>query len=381
MKVKKYTAPSMPEVMKKIREELGEHAVILQSKTVYSGGLLGLFKKKNIEVVAGIDDPNVSVPLPRGKKNVADTHSGTVLKEKSEKSFLRMTTPEWEMNEPKKKIELPSNKESMSTDSFPEEIKEVLLSLKRQGIEKAVLLSLAKNLLAHWNQAAGHSDMENIWKLSEQWMEDQIKPFHVNHLSFSKKYINLVGPTGVGKTTTLAKLAATAVLEHEKKIAFITADTYRIAAIEQLKTYASLLNAPIEVVYTLADFRQALEKFEEYDHIFIDTAGKNYREKLYIEQLKKVIEFEKEMETYLVLALTAKQEDLEDVIENFSVLPIKKFIFTKLDETKSRGSIINLVIKYQKGIAYMTNGQDVPDDLVKANEKTIIKQVFGADRS
>ena len=165
-----------------------------------------------------------------------------------------------------------------------------------------------------------------------------------------KKYINLVGPTGVGKTTTLAKIAAGEVINNRKKIAFITTDTYRIAAIEQLKTYANLLNVPVEVVYKLEDFQKAVKKYEDYDHVFIDTAGRNYREMKYIEELQNLIDFKQDIETFLTLSMTMKERDIQEIIKNFEILSIDKFIFTKLDETSTYGTIVNIMIQNKKGL-------------------------------
>src|SRR5690606_1884729 len=132
-----------------------------------------------------------------------------------------------------------------------------------------------------------------------------------------KKFINFVGPTGVGKTTTIAKLAAQAVLKENKKVAFITTDTYRIAAIDQLKTYAELLQVPLEIIYEDKDFSIAIEKFRNYDLVFIDTAGRNYRDKKYIDDLKKLFGKKNAIHTYLVLSLSMKEEDMFTVAENF----------------------------------------------------------------
>ncbi|HEY4623958.1 MAG TPA: flagellar biosynthesis protein FlhF, partial [Solibacillus sp.] len=198
----------------------------------------------------------------------------------------------------------------------------------------------------------------------------------ISGLSYEKKYINVLGPTGVGKTTTIAKMAARSVLEKKKKIGFITTDTYRIAAIEQLKTYAALLQAPVEVVYNAEDYAEAIKKLAHLDLIFIDTAGRNYREAKYVNDLKALINFNEQAESYLVLAITAKQKDLESIIEQFKNLKIEKFIFTKLDETNSIGTMFNLMIKYNKGLAYYTNGQEVPEDIEQPSSDSLLELFF-----
>ncbi len=171
----------------------------------------------------------------------------------------------------------------------------------------------------------------------------------IGGLTYEKKYINVLGPTGVGKTTTIAKMAARSVLEKKKKIGFITTDTYRIAAIEQLKTYAGLLQAPVEIVYNAEDYENAIKKLDYLDIIFIDTAGRNYKEAKYVNDLQRLINFSEQAESFLVVSLTAKERDIESIIEQFNKIPIEKFIFTKLDETNSIGTMFNLMIKYNKG--------------------------------
>jgi flagellar biosynthesis protein FlhF len=195
-------------------------------------------------------------------------------------------------------------------------------------------------------------------------------------ISYQKKYINVVGPTGVGKTTTLAKLAAESMLKNQKKIAFITTDTYRIAAIEQIKTYAKILNAPLEVCYSLEDFQKAKEKFKEMDMVFIDTAGRNFRNRELVSDLEKLIDFTEEVETFLVLSVTSKLNDMLEIYDNFSSIQIDKIIFTKLDETNLRGSMYDFILSADKGVAYMTNGQNVPDDILMATARLTAEEIL-----
>lgn len=181
----------------------------------------------------------------------------------------------------------------------------------------------------------------------------------------------------MGKTTTLAKAAADSILIHNKKVAFITTDTYRIAAIDQLKKYAEILNVPVEVAYNLEDFKKAAERFADYDVIFVDTAGRNFRNQEYVEDLSRIIEFNTEMETYLVLSLTSKEKDMDDIYHQFSLIKIKQTIFTKADETSTYGTMLNFIIRHQVGVAYLTNGQDVPNDIETASPELIASKILG----
>ena len=206
----------------------------------------------------------------------------------------------------------------------------------------------------------------------KQLLEREIGDLPFGGISFNKRFINVLGPTGVGKTTTIAKIAARALLEKKKKIGFITTDTYRIAAIEQLRTYANLLQAPVEIAYNSKDFEQAIEKLADRDLIFIDTAGRNYKEAKFVEDLTRLIDFSLDMESYLVLSMTSKEEDMRTIIEQFKSFSVEKFIFTKMDETGSIGPMFNLMKDYGIGTAYYTDGQEVPEDITEADSKKLI---------
>jgi flagellar biosynthesis protein FlhF len=373
MKVKKYTAPTMPEAMKKIRSELGESAVILNSKMIYTGGFLGLFKKKNIEVIAAID-PNgkpksTGRRAPSEKPQVMQPPSQPVIKPAhgTDSSSLQL---EKEISELKSIVQL--LKSSNGFEHYPEDIRKALMFLKNQEVDEEYILETAEHLMKLKNNEELLSH-EEIGTALSRFLTSKLDGMPFGGISYKKKFVNVIGPTGVGKTTTLAKMAAEAVLEKRKKIAFITTDTYRIAAIEQLKTYAQLLNVPLEVVYKLADFQKAIEKFSDYDLIFVDTAGRNFREEKYVKDLEKIIDFKNDMETFLVLSMTAKEKDLKEIISKFSNVPIEKFIFSKMDETSSYGTMYNIIRSKQKGAAYITAGQSVPEDISEGSPNEIVR--------
>jgi flagellar biosynthesis protein FlhF len=388
MKVKKYTASSMPEAMKLVRGELGSDAVILNSRVIQTGGFMGFFRKNNIEVIAAIDPDT-------------ETSMKHVIQEKPQKDFLMKKSLTANDSEPVLRPALPSvqvtngdselireiaqlkellkNKGAQSDIpvSLPEPISMQLQHFKAQELESRIIDELAANLLERWYLGGAAANGDEILKWSGEAITRKLADQSYGGISFQKKFVNVIGPTGVGKTTTLAKIAAECVLKHQKKVAFITTDTYRIAAIDQLKTYAKILDVPIEVCYNMEDFQGATEKFKEYDLVFIDTAGRNFRNQKYVSDLKNAIDFNNDMETFLVLALTSKQKDMEEIRNQFSLIHIDKFIFTKLDETSVYGAMLNMSEKFSTGIAYVTNGQDVPDDLIEANPETITNIILG----
>ncbi|QNG58758.1 flagellar biosynthesis protein FlhF [Metabacillus idriensis] len=368
MKVKKYIAPNMQEAMKKIKSELGQDAVILNSKVVHTGGVLGLFMKKKIEVIAALDpDPIVSKKSSKSDNIPFITTHAQEDKEPAEKDHSSLLSEVRELKNlvkslsvDEKQMQLPVAVKKMNQLLLEKEID----SVRRAEIISEVMFDPAEKSLSELN--------EELSKV----MEIKMKHLDFGGISYQKKYINVVGPTGVGKTTTLAKLAAESMLQKQKKIAFITTDTYRIAAIEQLKTYAKILDAPLEVCYSPEDFQHAKEKFKDMDMVFIDTAGRNFRNQQFVHDLEKLIDFTEEVETFLVLSVTSKLKDMLEIYENFSLMEIDKIIFTKLDETKTKGTMFDFILSVNKGVAYMTNGQNVPDDIMAATPKQTAAEIM-----
>jgi flagellar biosynthesis protein FlhF len=384
LKVMKYVAPTMNEAMKKVRNELGENAVILNSKVMDSGGIFGLFKKRMVEVIAAIDPgiENEKAEMKRLRSQPDPSKSVSFKQDEHRKQQLKSeNSVQQELKELKKMIA--SFTSSSQFERYDSSIREILLHLQNQGINEAILLQ-AGDHLQEYSKTSGEEGTASLLIEAKRFLKYAVNEVSMRGMSYKKKYINVIGPTGVGKTTTLAKMAAEAVIEKRMKIGFITTDTYRIAAIEQLKTYAGLLNVPVEVVYKLEDYKKAIQKFRDFDHVFIDTAGRNFREKKFVDDLHKVIDFERDMETFLVLSLTGKEDDMKEIITQFSAIGINGFIFTKLDETSTYGSMFNIIKETKTGIAYITTGQDVPEDIIEVDAEDISELLlkgFGNERS
>jgi len=183
--------------------------------------------------------------------------------------------------------------------------------------------------------------------------------------------VALIGPTGVGKTTTLAKIAARFVLEKGIKAALITADTYRISAVEQLKTYSDIIGLPLEIVYTPDELRVAIHKHRDKDLVLIDTAGRSQHNERQMQELEDLLAVNNSIKKYLVLSATTKTRDAADILEKFSACKPDDVIFTKTDETMANGLIVNLLAGKETGLAFLTNGQSVPDDIVPATPETL----------
>jgi len=188
--------------------------------------------------------------------------------------------------------------------------------------------------------------------------------------------VALLGPTGVGKTTTVAKIAANLKLNHGRKVALITSDTFRIAAIEQLQTFANIAGIPLSVVYSPTEMQQEIERYRDYDFILIDTVGRSQKNQRQLSELKEFLDAADPHERHLVLSLTNGKRTLFDVATRFSDLNPNRFIFTKLDESTTPGVMLNLLYKFQLPVSYLTTGQTVPTDLRPAHLKEMAKLIL-----
>lgn len=362
MKMKKYTADTMVQAMEKVRKDFGEDSVILSSTIVQSKGFLGLFKKKSVEVVAGYDEPFL-----------AKEKSDPVMKE----PMIQNPEQDATIHELKKEMKemkqlLKTNHTALEFHQYPEEMQALLNRLSTQELNSATIQKIASEIFSRMKAEKVDFTVDEQKKIAREVLKEELADLPFGGVSFKKKYVNVLGPTGVGKTTTIAKIAARSLIEHKRKVAFVTTDTYRIAAIEQLRTYANLLQAPVEVAYNEKDFKTALDNLNTKDVVFIDTAGRNYKEKKFVNDLKRLIDFELEMESYLVLSTTTKESDMRSIIDQFLEFPIQQFIFTKLDETETIGPVFNLMQDYHLGIAYVTDGQEVPEDLEEATVEKLL---------
>ncbi|MCQ6280182.1 flagellar biosynthesis protein FlhF [Bacillus sp. EB600] len=390
MKVKKFTAKSMPDAMKSVRNELGNEAVILNSRIVYTSGFLGFFRKKNIEIIAAVDQvakheskpilkekqPSF-VPIPNKQTQTQLDNQRDIIKESPLQSNQSADILK-EISNIKELIQSQSFQSAQIQGIYPEPVQKLLDWMNEQEFSASLMEKYTAGLMEKWFAAGMNCSAEELRGFLKEEILKYLNDKPFGGITFTKKFVNVIGPTGVGKTTTLAKIAAECILNHHKKVAFITTDTYRIAAIEQLKTYAQILNIPLEVCYTLEDFQGAVKKFAPYDVVLIDTAGRNFRNKQYVNELSRVIDFTIDIQTYLVLALTGKQKDMEAIFQQFSSIKIDKFIFTKADETAVFGSMMNMIEKYEIGVAYITTGQNVPDDVMIASPNTITNLLIGA---
>jgi flagellar biosynthesis protein FlhF len=206
------------------------------------------------------------------------------------------------------------------------------------------------------------------------------KPEPITPAKSGVKLVFFIGPTGVGKTTTIAKIASKFRVEEKKKIALVTADTYRIAAAEQLRTYANILEVPFRVIYTVEELEKAQEDFRDCDYLLVDTAGHSHQNTTQKDNMSHFIHFmdgKVEKEVFLVLSATTKYRDLVSITDSYKEMADYKLIFTKLDETTTLGSLLNLRLYTGASLSYVTCGQNVPDDIEEFNPQKTVKRLLG----
>ena len=243
-------------------------------------------------------------------------------------------------------------------------------ALRRQEVDESILKDMAARL------PAGDTLLDSL----DARAADVLAEYLGKTMNFSEgitlnkhgvRIVALIGATGVGKTTTLAKIAARFVLDHNIRAALITADTYRISAVEQLKTYSDIIGLPLEIVYSPDELKVAIHKHRDKDLILIDTAGRSQHNEYQMNELQDFLAVHSHIERHLVMSATTKQRDAADILEKFSVCNPDCVIFTKTDETSSVGIILNLLADKGIALSFLTNGQSVPDDIVPATPENL----------
>jgi flagellar biosynthesis protein FlhF len=197
-------------------------------------------------------------------------------------------------------------------------------------------------------------------------------------LDMSKRTAILIGPTGVGKTTTMAKLAAEYHFHQARSVGLVTINAYRIAAINQLKTYAQIMAMPLKVALTPEELRRCISDYSDMDLILVDTPGRSQLNSSDLRTLEEFLEAAQPADTHLLLSTSIKESDAHAVVENFAPQYVRQLIFTKLDETASFGNILNICTKTKKPISYLTTGQNVPDDIEVAEVDRLVDLLLDA---
>lgn len=381
------------------KEELGKDAIVMNIKTISPKGIYKLFRKSLVEITAAVDDnitykndkPRISQPViqTQPKKQILpdiiydeEPASGmkSLFEDSKEPSAIELklnnlqSLLEKQMGE-KEAAQMQEEKAAASNKNLA-----CIQLIYNQLISNEVDEKYA-NLIVSEIEGTLKKDSSMDIILASIYQKIILKlgqPRTIELSSKGPKFIFVIGPTGVGKTTTIAKIASKFKVDEKAKVAFLTADTYRIAAVEQLRTYANILGIPLKVVYSEEEMKQAREEFSEYDIVFVDTAGRSHRNKEQRDDIELLINCvpEKERETYLVLSATTKYRDLVKITEAYAEIVNYNLIFTKLDETSCIGNLFNIRMLTQAPLSYATFGQNVPDDISRIDAQSIAKQLL-----
>lgn len=418
MTINKFQGKTEEEAIAKAKQEFGENAVIMNVKEVKPKGLFRAFKNSTYEVTAAMEEKEQFVNPKRALQNTKKLHDSINLsadekidipKPEAKPDFrelIQKTMPNSSrMQEPEeKKIEQRlddlSNRIEESLARTPKGEKpeaENPVKEKPSSEEFHFVRILYSTLLKNEvNEKYVNQILDEIEKfirpgnsvdmiLSNVYQKLILRfgqPKTIDLSGSKPKILFFVGPTGVGKTTTIAKIASKYKVEYDKKVAFITADTYRIAATEQLQVYANILDAPMAIVYSQAELNESIAKFEDYDLVFVDTAGfshKNEKQRNDMKTLLGGVSEEYNKEVYLVLSATTKYMDLLDIVDSYREIADYKLIFTKLDETTTYGNLLNIKLYSGADLSYTTNGQNVPDDIEVFDTQKIVKKLLGGN--
>lgn len=438
MIIKKYTDKTESDAIEQAKKELGPGVVVMNVRQFKKKGLFGLFSSPQVEVTVALEDERERQPVKaptmtaleqlaekqreiNAKQKAANNAVSEALNKASEKVGEDTVTAE---ATPSKTVVRDADgkreimQDAVNVDKTPNALEEKLDSIEtlikkrlenedsktdrrepeaeQEESEQMKLTKLLYNMMIdnevhekYTNQIIEEAEKSNKPNMPVDYFLTNIyqkmilrfgQPAVITPATRGPKVVYFVGPTGVGKTTTIAKIASKFCLEEKKKVALLTSDTYRIAAAEQLRTYANILEIPCRIIYSPAEIEEAYTDYIDYDFILVDTAGHSHHNEEQKNNTNVVIhalEGKAETEVYLVLSATTKYKDLVSIANTYKEMTEFKIIFTKLDETTSFGNLLNLKLYTGAELSYVTYGQNVPEDIGRFDPQATVKQILG----
>ena len=407
MIIKKFQGKTETEAVESAKKELGNGIVIMNVRNVKKKGMFSFLKPQMVEVTVALEEEPVRpTAVPEVNRNLTDAIAN--IRSVSEKALQQEAAGKKEQGSPEEKhadstvieekldslhflleqqIQKPDenkaeDKAEATEEEPPSEMELFMKLLYNTMLENEVNEKYANQIIDEIEKS-NKPNMPFDYALSNIYQKMILKfgkPEGVTPAAQGPKMLFFIGPTGVGKTTTIAKIASRFCVDGGKKVALLTADTYRIAAAEQLRTYANILEVPFRIIYSVEELSQAVRDFKDCDYILVDTAGhshQNAEQKKVMKELIHSVDGILEKEVFLVLSATTKYRDLLSIADTYSDMTDYKLIFTKLDETITLGNLLNLKLYTGAPLSYVTCGQNVPDDIEDFNPQKTVKRLLG----
>ena len=428
MIIKKYISKTEDEAIETARKELGQGVVVMSVRQIKKKGIFGFMFSPQVEVTVALEKDNTEKPQPKAPTMTALEQLAAKQKEINEQKAAAAAIKETDSiaaeeklvnSKPERKI----NNDIIYDEAIDEETANSAIEEKLDSLESLIKQRLdsadsKEEKEESFEESAEDEQMKLTRLLYNMMIDNEVREKYANQIieeaqkqtkpnmpvdyflttvyqkmilkfgqtsiiepaTMGPRVVYFVGPTGVGKTTTIAKLASKFCLENKNRVALLTADTYRIAAAEQLRTYANILDIPCRVIYSADEIVEAYNEYIDYDYIFVDTAGHSHHNEEQRNNTNVVIhalDGKTDALVYLVLSATTKYKDLTSIADTYREMTDYKIIFTKLDETTSFGNLLNLKLYTESDLSYVTYGQNVPDDIDKFDPQSIVKKILG----
>ncbi len=387
MEVKTYRAGSLQEALQQVRHDLGPEASVLHTREV-SGGVMRWIAGRQIEVTASatVEVPSrMPASRPPVKQNVLPPLPETKPLPPADYDDFRAKFREDLKHSQSESRSLVESLSLESSQAAKDDMPDTLFRAFNGLIASDVSEEVARELIDRVKSGLSASNLNDRMLVKSRLMrllEDEVKcsgPIVV--APGATRIVALVGPTGVGKTTTIAKLAANFHLRDKHRVGLITVDTYRIAAVDQLRTYADIIDLPMEVVSTPREMRAAIARLSHLDLILLDTAGRSPKDELRIQELKAMLQEAKADEVHVVLSSVASTASMNEAAERFAAIGATSMVLTKLDESTGIGCVLPVLRNTHLPISYVTDGQNVPDDIAPADRRKMAKAILGVGKS
>lgn len=360
MEVRTFEARTMKEALAQVREQLGSDAVILQSRELKKRRLLGLSSTAWIEITAGT---GIAAAEPKRADGGESHHAAELAAIHEQLGSLRSM------------VEDLCRRKQSPTPELPASLVPVYGRLTDNDVHEAI----ASDIVCQLRDELGPQELGSLSRVRQRLVElvrDRLRVSGPIVCESGRcKVVALVGPSGVGKTSTVAKLAANFKMRQNLRVGLVTVDTYRIAAVEQLRTYAEIIDMPIKIAASPREMAAAITELSELDLVLVDTTGRSPRDELRIKELKPFLNEAGASEIHLVLSAVASPSSLLAAYDKFDSLGVSRLLFTKLDEAAVLGGILSCVVQTEQPVSYLSAGQDVPDNIDVADADELAGQI------